>query len=365
MTNDDRILLSCYEQIAMLNEAHGVALVQHRTSKNIYVKKTLSVYNPAVLLFLKKHPVKGIPKIEELIQDGSSLIVIEEYISGRTIQSVLDDGNLFPKDRAIKILLQLCDILSVLHHCEPVIVHRDIKPSNIILTPAGEVRLIDMNAAKQFHPGKEEDTSLIGTNGYAAPEQYGFGASGVQADIYAAGVLLNEMILGVSPRKSLPEGELGELIRKCTMIDPESRYPSAAALAEALQRCLGKAGLTADPADYGRSPAASRSSIPGFRSGNPSHIIVAIIGYLMIFYVGLTLAIADAQTPASMVLGRIIFIISCIFAVYFTCNYKNIWNRLHINRIRNTFLKTLAVAAVDALLTFIMIILMILVESFL
>ena len=331
MTSDDRILLSCYEQIAALNENHGVYLVQHKGSNSIYVKKKLSVYNPAVFHILKDHPVRGIPRIEEVIEDGDSLIVIEEYISGKTLRTILDDGNLFPEKDAIEIIMQLCKILSSLHQFNPVIVHRDIKPSNIILTPDGDVRLIDMNAARQLQADKEKDTSLIGTVGYAAPEQYGFGTSGVQADLYAVGIVLNEMILGVSPLKAVPQGKLGRIIQKCTMLDPKDRYPSAQSLALDLEHIL----IGTYPAEIENNISSQRFSVPGFRSGNPSHIIIAIAGYLMILYVSLTLRVENASSITVLWFERIICLIACLAVVFFTCNYKSIWKKLRIDRIQN------------------------------
>lgn len=366
VTTDDKILLSCYEQVAVLNEDHQVFLVQHKASHNIFVKKTLSVYNPAVFRYLKECPVKGIPQIVEVIEDGDTLIVIEEYISGRTLRSLLDDGNLFSEKEAVRIILQLCGILSDLHGAAPPIVHRDIKPSNVIVTSAGDVRLIDINAAKQLHPGQSEDTSLIGTNGYAAPEQYGFGASGLQTDIYALGILLNEMILGVAPRETTVPGKIGSVIKRCIMMDPESRYPSADALAEALQDAVSPpAAADERPVSMDAEPSADRPGIPGFRSGNPAHIIIAVTGYLLIFYTGLTLQISDAPSPTALLLNKIVFIITALCVVFFTCNCKNIWSRLGISRIRSIFTKTLAVAAIDAAIALLLVLIMVIIESLL
>lgn len=94
------------------------------------------------------------------------------------------------------------------------IIHRDIKPSNVIVTNDGIVKLLDMNAAKYYKGNAEEDTHLIGTVGYAAPEQYGFGESSVQTDIYALGVLLNYLIVGDIPKKGLSSGQIGRIVEK-------------------------------------------------------------------------------------------------------------------------------------------------------
>lgn len=91
-------------------------------------------------------------------------------------------------------MYDLCEILEKLHSVTPPIVHRDTKPSNIIITNYEHVVLLDFNAAKYFADTDTADTILLGTKGYAAPEQYGFGSSTPQTDIYALGILLKELV---------------------------------------------------------------------------------------------------------------------------------------------------------------------------
>lgn len=340
MTFADKCALSCYERVAVLSESHGVYLVQHTGSKRIYVMKKLSVYDRAVFSRLKDAQLEGVPRIAELIEDGDGLIVIEEYVGGRTIRSVLDDGGRFSERDAVRITVRLCGILAGLHGAKPPIVHRDIKPSNVILTPDGGVLLIDMNAAKQYRAGRSEDTELIGTVGYAAPEQYGFGASDVRADIYALGVLLNEMLLGVPPKTALPEGRLGKVIKKCTMLDPKDRYPSV----EALERELG-VELSADRDAV--SSGARRFMPPGFRTRNPSNMTAAILGYTLIILLGLTLTSDGGAYGASVWVERLFFVVSCLAVVFIDFNYLGVWRALRIDRIKSTALKTLVLIALD------------------
>lgn len=357
MTTADQFALANYKQIAVLNEDHGVYLVQHQKSRNIYVKKTLSVYNLAVFQYLQDNHIRGIPQIIEVIENENTLTVIEEYISGRTVQSFLDDGNLFSEPDAVRIVVELCRILSVLHAQTPAIVHRDIKPSNIMLTPDGDVRLIDMNAAKQFNNEKHEDTALIGTVGYAAPEQYGFGTSGVQADIYAVGVLLNVMLLGKPPKEVLPEGKIGKTIKKCTMIDPKDRYSSVAELVLDLDKDASSALPGIKPSPF------SRYMIPGFRTSNPSNMVSAVAGYSLIMLLGLTLTVQNARSDASLWIDRVFFIVICLSIVFITFNYRDTWRILQIDRIKNTWLKTLALIAADAVVIIVLLVVMAIVEA--
>ena len=394
MNTSDSLALSCYQQIAVLDKDHDVTLVQHNTTGSIYVRKRLSVYNIDVYRYLLGHHIRGIPAIEEIAFQDSDLIVIEDYICGRTLQTVLDNGNLFPAADAVRIVRQLCLILREMHRAEPPIIHRDIKPSNIIITPDDSIRLLDMNAARFSAVDKAEDTSLLGTYGYAAPEQFGFGSSNAQTDLYSVGVLLCEMITGHLPKEGLPEGKIGEIIRKCTRIDPEDRYASVDDLLEVLHRFLastaptdakpaqeislektqeiprdsplnpsGEAVLPA-PADVTKaaytdtrpafSPAAasaavsSPNALPGFRTGSPTNMAIAIIGYALLFYIGLTLTASDAASPVFLLMEKAAVILCGLFVVFFTCDYRGMWRLFRIDRIRSPKWKTAAIILIDA-----------------
>ena len=130
-----------------------------------------------------------------------------------------------------KIILACCNALSVLH--ENGFVHRDIKPENILVTPDGRVVLLDFNAARKIRPGAR-DTQVLGTVGYAPPEQYGIAASDERADIYALGVLMNILLTGRHPSDRLAKGKAGRIIRKCTQINPADRFQSVRQIAEQL-----------------------------------------------------------------------------------------------------------------------------------
>ena len=192
MDYTERLTLSYYKTIAVLNEAHQVFLVQHRQTDQICVKKVLSIYNPEIFRFLREHPIPGTPGILALWEEDGMLTVLEEYISGITLEERMRNAPLTPEE-VFSYFSELCDIAERLHQCKPPIIHRDIKPSNIMLTSCGHLVLLDFNAAKSFHGPAAADTTRLGTQGYAAPEQHGFGASSPQTDLYAMGVLLREM----------------------------------------------------------------------------------------------------------------------------------------------------------------------------
>lgn len=112
-------------------------------------------------------------------------------------------------------------------------VHRDVKPENIILRGDNAV-LIDFDAARFHKPENSADTQILGTTGFAAPEQYGLSQSDVRTDIYALGVLINVMLTGEHPSRNLAKGRMGRIVDRCTHVNPQRRYKNVLRLMEAL-----------------------------------------------------------------------------------------------------------------------------------
>ena len=176
------------------------------------------------------------PRIIEMYESSSRLILIEEYIPGYTLEEYMEDGPI-REDAAVEIVLCICRILDKLHNLPRPIIHRDVKPSNIILSNDDHVYLLDMNVAKWYNPDQTDDTAYMGTMYYAAPEQVGYGlsASSAKSDIYAIGMLLNKLITGHFPKEKRAPGILWEIIEKCISLDAEKRY-TAAELIQALEK---------------------------------------------------------------------------------------------------------------------------------
>lgn len=172
----------------------------------------------------------NLPQIMETAERDGMVAVLEEYIQGDSLAYLLE-GALFSHAEARKITMQLCNALWVLHQLGAV--HRDIKPENVIIQ-GSEAILIDFDASRIFKSDTNQDTQILGTTGYAAPEQYGIAQTDERADIYSLGVLLNIMLTGKHPSKELASGRLGRIVQKCTMVNPEKRYKSVLYLMEAL-----------------------------------------------------------------------------------------------------------------------------------
>ena len=123
--------------------------------------------------------------------------------------------------------------MGILHNLR--IVHRDIKPNNVMVRNDSTVCIVDLSIAKMMNEGSISDTINLGTIGYAAPEQFGFSQSQPTTDIYAFGVLANQLILGVHPTTQVPKGKLGKIIKKCTSTQISNRYQNTNELKKALK----------------------------------------------------------------------------------------------------------------------------------
>lgn len=173
---------------------------------------------------------ENLPFIYESILLDDGQIVLEEFISGITLADMMEAVR-YNYRSTKRIMLKLCNALTVLH--ERKIVHRDIKPENILLNKDGRVVLIDFSIARK-ESTKSHDTTVMGTVGYASPEQLGITQSDNRTDIYAMGVLMNIMLTGKHPSEFSANGRAKNIIRKCTDIVPSARYQTAKQLAEAL-----------------------------------------------------------------------------------------------------------------------------------
>lgn len=175
-----------------------------------------------------------LPRIYQVQEEGGRTAVAEEYIPGDTLAFLLKKGCL-PEIEAANVLCQLCDALTVLHQAG--IIHRDIKPENLILW-GDRLVLIDFDVSRIANAAHDTDTRIMGTTGYAAPEQYGFSQTDARADLYAAGVTFNEMLTGQHPSRELARGLFRPVIRRCIEVNVDKRYPTAAALRAAIARRL-------------------------------------------------------------------------------------------------------------------------------
>lgn len=185
-----------------------------------------------------RHP--GLPDMIDIIIREDAILIIMEYIPGRTLKELLEMYGVIKEEVIVDWGRQLCEVLLYLHTRNPSIIYRDLKPSNIIQRPDGKLVLIDFGAAREYRDmAAWEDTVCLGTRGYAAPEQYTAGGqSDERTDIYCMGVTLYHLLTGKNPEQppykiypirrwnpSLSPG-LEEFIMTCTQENPDERYQS-------------------------------------------------------------------------------------------------------------------------------------------
>lgn len=220
-----------YETVKVLKDGErgSVVLLRHRRTGKRFVFRRYRG-NGDVYSKLLEVSCPNLPQIMEVAAQGENVAVLEEYIQGDSLSFLLEDS-LFTQAETSKIARQLCSALWVLHSFGAV--HRDVKPENVILRGRQAV-LIDFDASRIVKDAQPSDTQVLGTTGYAAPEQYGIAQTDARADIYSLGVLMNVLCTGKHPSVELAGGRLGRIIQKCTMIAPNHRYRSVEALMEVL-----------------------------------------------------------------------------------------------------------------------------------
>ena len=212
-----------YERIRLLKESEKgtVELVREEGGTRIFVRKRLKG-NAAVYRKLRELEHPGLAKIYTVDEEDGFTVVLEEYIEGQTLgNAALSEKEL------VAAIRELCSVLDYLHSHG--IVHRDVKPSNIILAKDGHIRLIDFDAARLMKEEADRDTVLLGTRGYAPPEQYGFAQTDERADIYALGITMKQLL-----EEKADKLAYRRIIARCTNPNPQKRYRRASAVKRAL-----------------------------------------------------------------------------------------------------------------------------------
>lgn len=189
---------------------------------------------------LKKLSHKGLPSIIDVIDEDDNFLIVMDYIEGNTLKALLKEKGAQDQEDVVEWAIQLCDVLKYLHEREQPIIYRDMKPANIMLKSDGTVTLIDFGTAREYKEKNLGDTTCLGTQGYAAPEQFGGkGQTDARTDIYCLGATMYHLVTGHNPseppyemypitkwNQNLSTG-LEQIILKCTQKNPEDRYQSA------------------------------------------------------------------------------------------------------------------------------------------
>ena len=223
MTVEQRVqdLKEFYSLVHVLSDKqdHKVYHLRNKKSgKDIVLRSHTSSYAIYEELLKISHP--NLPFVFDVLECDDGQIVLEEFIEGLTLAEVMECKK-FSRREARKIAISICQALLTLHDRN--LIHRDVKPENVMITNGGRVVLIDFNVTRKIsHAGK--DTVVMGTIGYASPEQMGLFESDCRTDIYALGILLNVVLTGKHPIEKIARGRYGRIIRKATSVNPNDRY---------------------------------------------------------------------------------------------------------------------------------------------
>lgn len=196
---------------------------------------------------IKQLDYPAIVRIVDIIDNGNVIYIIEDYVEGETLSTILEENGPQPQEAVIDWAKQICEALEYLHTRKPPIIYRDMKPGNVMLKPDGNIKVIDFGIAREYKDKSLADTVSLGTKGYAAPEQFGGqGQTDARTDIYCLGVTLYHLLTGQNPceppyeiypiRHWNPQLSAGleAIIQKCTQLNPDDRYQSCTELLYAL-----------------------------------------------------------------------------------------------------------------------------------
>ncbi|MBC1986025.1 serine/threonine protein kinase [Listeria sp. FSL L7-0478] len=334
-----------YKELDNLNNKENPAVLTRNTSTGeLFVRKIIPISFAPVIEQLKDLSSNYLPKIDVMIPNGNQLIVYEEYINGKNLADLMKTTATFDADEVTRLMLMLSDALTELH--ANAIIHRDIKPSNIMISNDGVLKLIDFDASRVFEVDKNQDTVNLGTIGYAAPEQYGYSQTDARSDIYSIGVLMLELLLG---KNTLPDKEQATSLEKIAMqaaaFDPEQRYQSIQDFRTAVKNDSLGPSFVSELSDFTTSDDFDTESdwenvttdyendfipwykhIPGFRTGKPWKMVVAVLGYVFMA-VGLFSPPADDSKMTHTVNFFNNFLLIVPAFVIFT-NLCGIWSKL-------------------------------------
>lgn len=290
------VLLARYKILGILGGGGQGAVYQARDLNFPDVKKLVAVkemLNPATDPSLRASTVKtfqreanilatlshpAIPKIYDFFDWNERAYLVMEYIHGSDLEELISKTKSLPVDKVIEWAIDLCDVLEYLHNHQPEpIIFRDMKPANVMIDNLGKVRLIDFGIAKNFQPNIKH--TMIGTEGYSAPEQYKGNVSPL-SDIYSMGATLHHVLTRRDPRLEPPfsfserpildyndqvPSALASIVEKAVEFEADKRFRSCLEMKMALEELRYRPVKAVT--DNGRSAAAREGEVSGFFSG--------------------------------------------------------------------------------------------------
>ncbi|MEY8428384.1 serine/threonine-protein kinase [Lachnospiraceae bacterium 46-15] len=293
-----------YENLAVLGDKREkeslVFLVRNRENGKIAVKKQVDFRVLSVYSYIQQIHSCHLANVYAYAGDGETGLVIEEYIGGTSLEEYLESGQVSDEKVVCQWIHNLLVVLSEIHRGG--IVHRDITPGNILISGDGVLKLIDFGIARFKKAEQRKDTTVLGTVGYAAPEQFGFYQTDARTDIYAVGVLMNQLFTGKLPGEKLFEREpYRKMIIKCTEIDARARYQSVDEMRQMLEVQMEKLSPGLIWEKKGREDF-SLAWLPGFRTASAKKNVLAVIVYVFLILISVSIVAAHGETWQTLVL---------------------------------------------------------------
>ncbi len=229
--------------------------------------------------------------------DGDNVYLSMEYVPGRTLRDVLRTRGRLPAREALEVMIPVLAALGAAHQAG--LIHRDVKPENVLLADDGRIKVVDFGLARAIEATNQTRTGvMIGTIGYMSPEQVTSGAADARSDVYAAGIMLFELITGRQPYEgetpmsvayrhvhdtvpvpsSLLPGSpplLDTLVAQATARDPAMRPADATALLVAAveaHRMLPRESGPAPSVPTGPTPGPVPAPVPAAPVANHTQI---------------------------------------------------------------------------------------------
>ena len=205
----------------------------------------------ATLLVGLNHP--NLPEVSAYFQENGRSYLVMEFVYGESLARKQDLAQApLLESQVLDWAIQICTVLDYLHRQPQPIIFRDMKPSNVMITPDGRVKLIDFGIARVYKQGKNRDTVVMGSENYAAPEQWGKAQSDPRTDLYGLGATLYHLLTHVPPLPAFVPGERARInqynpavsaatvavVEKAMATAPSARYASAQEMRQALLDCL-------------------------------------------------------------------------------------------------------------------------------
>ncbi len=284
------VLKVLYNIVRHLNNSTFIALNENN---NTYILKKINLEEIEVYKKYMKINHNNVMKIYEFTVIDQDYYIVCEYINGLSLSYIVDNNGPIDGEIALKYFNDICDGLDAIHSMN--LVHRDICPNNIMIDNNGRAVIVDFGISREHKFNKNADTQILGTQGYASPEQFGFNQTDNKSDIYSFGVLINYVLTGQMPNVKLCSGTFSRVVLKCTQIDKNLRYSDVREIKTDLHNKFNLYKII--------------KTIPGFRKGIWWHKLISSIYFLISFIIVVFSLFLDNYSTKERIMTSIFFFI--------------------------------------------------------